>query len=85
MAEVALPITPAKLTGYELMKVINNRFYTKKIHNNPEFYEKEKQRVREYLKNRYINDPDYAEMKKQKSRERYLAKKLKLQEEAKPS
>ena len=74
------PIIPTKLTGYELVKDISNRFYTKKIHTNPEFYAKEKQRIKEYMKNRYNTDPEYAERERQRNRDKYYANKLKRQE-----
>jgi hypothetical protein len=56
-----------------------NEFYTNKIHNNPEFYEKEKKRVVEYHKNRYETDLEYREKRKEycriKMREYYQRKK----------
>ena len=56
-----------------------NVFYTNKIHNNPEFYEKEKKRVVEYHKNRYETDLEYREKRKEycriKMREYYQRKK----------
>lgn len=75
MTDTTSLIIPAKLTGYDRIKDTSNKYYTNKIHNNPEFYEKEKQRVREYLKNKYKTDPVYAEKKKQQRRDLYLAKK----------
>lgn len=79
MTDITSIIIPTKLTGYERIKDTSNKYYTNKIHNNPEFYEKEKQRVREYLKNRYINDPEYAEKKRQQRRDRYLINKQNAQ------
>lgn len=67
-----------KLTGYDRIKETARKFYDVKIHNNPEFREKEKQRIREYLNNRYHTDPEYAEKKKQQRRERYYLNKQKL-------
>ena len=67
-----------KLTGYDRIKETARKFYDAKIHNNPEFREKEKQRVREYMNNRYNTDPEYAEKKRQQRRERYLINKQKL-------
>jgi hypothetical protein len=67
-----------KLKGYERIKETARKFYDAKIHNNPEFREKEKQRVREYMNNRYNTDPEYAEKKKQQRRERYYINKQKL-------
>lgn len=59
-----------------------NEFYTKKIHNNPEFYEKEKKRVVEYHKNRYETDLEYREKRKEycriKMKEYYQRKKASL-------
>ena len=64
------------LKGYEKIKERNNIFYTNKIHNDKEFRDKEKIRVREYNKNRYKTDPEFCERLKQKSREYYQRKKL---------
>ena len=75
MTDTTSLIIPNKLTGYERIKDTSNKYYTNKIHNNPEFYEKEKERVRQYMKNRYKTDPEYAEKKKQQRRERYLINK----------
>jgi pyrroloquinoline quinone (PQQ) biosynthesis protein C len=94
MTEMISPVVPTKpsksgsfgetkLTGYELVKDISNRFYTNKIHTNPEFYAKEKQRIKEYMKNRYNTDPEYAEKERQRNRQKYHANKLKRQELAK--
>lgn len=56
-----------------------NAFYTNKIHNNPEFYEKEKQRVIQYQNNRYKTDEEYKEKRKEycrlKMKEYYQRKK----------
>ena len=56
-----------------------NAFYTKKIHNNIEFYEAEKKRVALYINNRYKNDEEYREKRKEycklKMREYYERKK----------
>jgi pyrroloquinoline quinone (PQQ) biosynthesis protein C len=70
--------TPTKLIGYERIKETSRKFYVAKIHSNPEFYAKEKQRIKEYMKNRYNNDPEYAEKERQRNRDKYHNKKLRL-------
>ena len=35
------------------------KYYNAKIKTNPEFYEKERKRVCEYIHNRYFNDEEY--------------------------
>ncbi len=35
------------------------KYYNDKIKNNPEFYEKERKRICEYIHNRYFNDEKY--------------------------
>jgi hypothetical protein len=67
-----------KLTGYDRIKETARKFYNDKINSNPEFREKEKQRIKEYLNNRYKTDPEYAEKKKQQRRDRYYLNKEKL-------
>jgi|688.fasta_scaffold557636_3 hypothetical protein len=56
-----------------------NEFYKNKIHNNLEFYEKEKKRVANYIKNRNENDEEYREKRNEycriKMREYYQRKK----------
>jgi hypothetical protein len=76
------PIT-AKLTGYDRIKDTSRKFYVAKIHANPDFYAKEKQRIKEYMKNRYNTDPVYAEKERQRCRDKYYSNKLKRQELAK--
>jgi hypothetical protein len=83
MTEITSPIIPAKLTGYERIKDTSRKFYVAKIHADPDFYAKEKERIRIYKLNRYKNDPEYAEKDRQSAKARYHARKLKLQEEAK--
>jgi hypothetical protein len=78
MAEVVNTLTPTKLTGYNRIKDTSNKFYTKKIHEDPDFYAKEKERIRLYKLNRYQNDPEYAEKDRQAAKARYHARKLKL-------
>lgn len=78
MAEVVNTPTPTKLTGYNRIKDTSNKFYTKKIHEDPDFYAKEKERIRLYKLNRYQNDPEYAEKDRQAAKARYHARKLKL-------
>lgn len=91
MAEVVNTPTPTKssqsdsplgtkLTGYDRIKDTSNKFYTKKIHEDPDFYAKEKERIRLYKLNRYQNDPEYAEKDRQAAKARYHARKLRLQE-----
>jgi hypothetical protein len=78
MTEMTSPIVATKLTGYERIKDTSNKFYTKKIHEDPEFYAKEKERIRLYKLNRYQNDPEYAEKDRQAAKARYHARKLRL-------
>jgi hypothetical protein len=78
MTEMTLPIIPTKLTGYDRIKDTSNKFYTKKIHTDPDFYAKEKERIRLYKLNRYQNDPEYAEKDRQAAKARYHARKSKL-------
>ncbi len=77
------PVIPTKLTGYERIKDASRKFYVAKIHTDPEFYAKEKERIKLYKYNRYQNDPEYAEKDRQAAKARYHARKLRLQEEAK--
>lgn len=78
MTDITSSIIPAKLTGYELKKVINNRYYKNKVSKDPEFYEKEKQRIKEYIVNKYKTNPEFAEKQKQAARDRYYLNKQKL-------
>jgi len=78
MTEVAPPIVPTKLTGYERIKDTSRKFYVAKIHNDPDFYAKEKERIKLYKYNRYQNDPEYAEKDRQAAKARYHARKLRL-------
>lgn len=50
-------------------------FYENKIKNNPEFYEKEKKRVVEYMRNRYANDEEYRNKIKEQKRLSYHKRK----------
>ena len=70
-----LNINVSKLTGYDRIKDTSNRFYSNKIRSNPEFYAKEKERIKEYKKNRYNNDPEYAEKIRTRAREGYYIRK----------
>jgi hypothetical protein len=58
-----------------------NAFYTNKIHSDPDFYEKDKQRVTQYQNNRYKTDEEYKEKRKEycrlKMKEYYQRKKEK--------
>lgn len=78
MTEMTPLIIPTKLTGYDRIKDTSNKFYTKKIHTDPEFYAKEKERIKLYKLNRYQTDPEYAEKDRQAAKARYHARKLKL-------
>jgi hypothetical protein len=68
---IVYEITPLKPTRGEQMRVYSNRYYANKIRENPEFYEKEKIRIREYNKNRYKEDPEFAEKIKARRRDYY--------------
>lgn len=50
-------------------------FYNKKIHDNPEFYQREKVRVREFNKKKYAEDPEFREKQKERARINYKKKK----------
>ena len=50
-------------------------FYENQIKNNPEFYEKEKKRVVEYMRNRYANDEEYRNKIKEQKRLSYHKRK----------
>ncbi len=78
MTDITSTLITAKLTGYELKKEINNRYYKNKISKDPEFYEAEKKRIKNYIVNRYHTDPDFHEKKKQLARESYRRKKEKI-------
>lgn len=78
MTDITSPIIPTKLTGYERIKDTSRKFYAKKIQENPEFHAKEKERIRQYVNNRYRTDPEHAEKKKQQRRDRYYLNKQKL-------
>lgn len=52
----------------------SKKYYSKKIHTDPEFYAAEKARIKEYKKNRYNTDPEYAAKCKAISREYYQRK-----------
>ena len=72
------PSPQTKLTGYERIKETSRKFYFAKIHSDPEFHAKEKERIKQYVNNRYRTDPEYAEKKKQQRRDRYYLNKQKL-------
>lgn len=78
MTDITSIIIPAKLTGYELKKEINNRYYKNRVDKDPEFYEAEKQRIKNYKINRYHTDPEFQEKQKQLGRENYYKRKAKL-------
>lgn len=66
------------LTKEDKHRQVANNYYTRKIHENPEFYQKEKQRNKEYLVKRYNEDPDFKEKMKQYAREAYHKRKNRL-------
>ena len=78
MSEDTSPIIHAKLTGYELKKETNSRYYKNRVDKDPEFYEAEKQRIKNYKINRYHTDPEFQEKQKQLGRENYYKRKAKL-------
>ena len=53
MTEMTSPVIPTKLTGYERIKDASRKFYVAKIHTDPEFYAKEKERIKLYKYNLY--------------------------------
>ncbi len=65
MSEYTQPIDKRVQQQREASK----RCYHKKIHENPEFYAAEKQRIKQYKINRYKTDPEFAEKVKAISRE----------------
>jgi hypothetical protein len=63
-------------------KSYNAKYYNAKIKSNPEFYEKERKRVCEYIQNRYNNDEEYKKKILQYKKEYYQLKKTeKLEKE----
>jgi hypothetical protein len=54
----------------------NAKYYNAKIKSNPEFYEKERKRVCEYIHNRYNNDEEYKQKILQQKKDYYQRKKL---------
>lgn len=62
---------PTSISHYEKIKEHTRTFYNNKIHTNPDFYQQEKIRIREYNKLRYKNDPVFAEKLKQKAKTYY--------------
>ena len=48
------------------------KYYNAKIKSNPEFYDKERKRVCEYIHNRYFNDEEYKQKILQQKKEYYL-------------
>ena len=53
------------------------KYYNAKIKNNPEFYEKERRRVCEYIHNRYNNDEEYKQKILQQKKDYYQKKRSK--------
>lgn len=72
-----------KLPLEDRMRIASAKCYRKKIKEYPEFYEAEKKRVQEYIKNRYATDPEFKEKILRQKRESYLRKKREKQEELK--
>ena len=50
-------------------------FYNNKIKTNPEFYEKEKKRVTEYMVKRYNNDEEYKQKRQESALKSYYNRK----------
>ena len=51
------------------------KYYNNKRNTDPEFKQKEQERVRNMLKSRYENDPEYRKHKKEQSQLNYYNKK----------
>lgn len=51
-----------------------NEYYKKRCDDNKEFYEKEKSRIAEYIRNRKLTDPDFVQRLRD-DRKRYREKK----------
>jgi len=47
----------------------------RRIKENPDKYQKEKERINEYIRNRYKNDPEYKEMVLERNRKAYQNRK----------
>ena len=68
----------------ETPKVSNSaKYYNAKIKSNPEFYEKERKRVCEYIHNRYNTDEEYKQKILQQKKEYYQRKKMEMLEKEK--
>ena len=50
-------------------------FYNNKIKTNPEFYEKEKKRITEYMVKRYNNDEEYKQRRRASALKSYYNRK----------
>jgi CRISPR/Cas system-associated endonuclease Cas1 len=61
----------------ERKRELSKKLYNGKIHNNPEFYAAEKERIKAYKKNRYNNDPEFAALMKQRAKDAYQKAKAK--------
>jgi len=68
-------MTDIKPSLEDRMKEACKKYYNNKIHDNPEFYEKEKKRVVNYISNRYRNDEEYRQRVLLQKREAYKRKK----------
>jgi hypothetical protein len=53
----------------------NAKYYNAKIKSNPEFYEKERKRVCDYIRNRYNTDEEYKQKILQQKKDYYQKKK----------
>ena len=51
------------------------RYYENKIKSDADFYEKEKKRVMEYMKNRYATDEEYRNRVKEQKKQSYHRRK----------
>lgn len=72
------PPTPVEvITRQQQMRNASKKCYNKKVKEDPEFYSAEKQRIKEYKKNRYAYDPVYREKEKARMSEAYRLKKIK--------
>jgi hypothetical protein len=54
------------------------KYYDNKIKTNPEFYNNEKKRVIEYIKNRYATDEEYRNRVKEQKLQSYYRRKARI-------
>lgn len=64
----------------EVQKIqsLSAKYYDNKIKTNLEFYEKEKKRVMDYMKNRYATDEEYRNKIKEQKRQSYYRRKSRM-------